>query len=608
MRVQFGAGLRRVLAIGLLIAGSFSVFVATRGEAAQTVSCTNSSQTTVCVINQPIVTQRLTPYPQITFKPGDVVTVSAGGCVQTGGRGKTWKRYVNPSGSNADRLYHGLIQIPGVESDLVRIQGAVLHPLVVPNGSPQSGAFLRLGYEDDGFSDNGYYSHDDGTEDQCKGVGDAFVRLSIQHHGVAPTASAAPFDLVFADTDPNDLPLNPEWAWQKQTGQLPDADKICFPLAGDFNNPSCTTQTPSYDNPSGISSNNAICAIGAQHSIHGHVNWMPATMRGPLLWDNHSGGITGDDDYNINIQTPGHVGETASNGGHIHTEFDSDETSDHFNTPIWNTFHTAVDVGDDSPTGRPAQMINGRLGIIIGLVGLDCEHGCATELHPVYGLAMNVQGSDASDDEWAIFVRNWGNEGYCSQYQHFLDTSRMAFMVPAPSPAATGVTVTSAIFKTNSGQAGGPSVTFVNGQGALVVFTLPDPSQKARINGELHLKWTVPAGGPPLHRAPIRAVLSRTASAEGQSEAEDMLKSIEGRLSPEARKTMTASLHTVATPDESALTPLSSSPGRPARAATVRAVADPDKAKVDLVRSEALCRAFASNVPNAPQACANIPK
>src|ERR1043165_2448492 len=65
-------------------------------------------------IRQPNVRQHITPYPQIRFQPGDRITIEAGGCVQTGGIGKTWKHYVNPRGPNADRLYHGLIWIPGV--------------------------------------------------------------------------------------------------------------------------------------------------------------------------------------------------------------------------------------------------------------------------------------------------------------------------------------------------------------------------------------------------------------------------------------------------------------------------------------------------------------
>jgi hypothetical protein len=50
-------------------------------------------------IDYPSVERSLTDYPAITFNPGDVVTLDAGGCVQSGGFGGiggTWKRYVNP--------------------------------------------------------------------------------------------------------------------------------------------------------------------------------------------------------------------------------------------------------------------------------------------------------------------------------------------------------------------------------------------------------------------------------------------------------------------------------------------------------------------------------
>ena len=39
---------------------------------------------------------------------------------------------------------------------------------------------LLLGYEDDGYGDNGYYAHDDGTENQCKNVGNAWVTVRIE--------------------------------------------------------------------------------------------------------------------------------------------------------------------------------------------------------------------------------------------------------------------------------------------------------------------------------------------------------------------------------------------------------------------------------------------
>ena len=65
-------------------------------------------------IEQPNVKQHITNYTGVGFEPGDRVTISAGGCVQTGGAGKTWKRYVDPQGPNSDRLYYGVVWIPGI--------------------------------------------------------------------------------------------------------------------------------------------------------------------------------------------------------------------------------------------------------------------------------------------------------------------------------------------------------------------------------------------------------------------------------------------------------------------------------------------------------------
>ncbi len=124
-----------------------------------------------CAIERPIVNQPKATYP-VVFAAGDRVIVAATGCVQTGGSGLTWKRYVNPSGPNSDRLYHGLIQLPG--TGLVRI--------ATVNGEQQtvgSAGSLVLGYEDDDYSDNGYTGHDNGTQDQCKGVGAARVTVTI---------------------------------------------------------------------------------------------------------------------------------------------------------------------------------------------------------------------------------------------------------------------------------------------------------------------------------------------------------------------------------------------------------------------------------------------
>ncbi|NEA66761.1 hypothetical protein [Streptomyces sp. SID12488] len=134
--------------------------------------CSGTTLPIDCTISEPVVTQRETPYT-FSFLPGDHVTVTAGGCVQTGGRGLTWKRYVDPA-SDGD-LYHGLITIPGATGDLQRLVDVVGRPYVVGG----RGGSLKLGYEDDGYSDNGYTAHDNGTGNQCLNSVNAFVHIVV---------------------------------------------------------------------------------------------------------------------------------------------------------------------------------------------------------------------------------------------------------------------------------------------------------------------------------------------------------------------------------------------------------------------------------------------
>ncbi|WP_218511798.1 hypothetical protein [Variovorax sp. dw_308] len=145
------------------------------------VTCTNESASVrTCRIDQPEVAQSWTPYPSIVFRQGDRISFNAGGCVQTGGIGKTWKRYVNPSGPNSDRLYSGMVQISGVTPE-VRISDVLGKQLRLPiSANGPDSVQLVLGYRDDDYGDNGYNAHDDGTEHQCKNIGPAWVTIRIQ--------------------------------------------------------------------------------------------------------------------------------------------------------------------------------------------------------------------------------------------------------------------------------------------------------------------------------------------------------------------------------------------------------------------------------------------
>src|SRR5260370_27907915 len=202
---------------------------------APTASCSDdpATNTTTCRIDAPLVTQRITEYdgafhpesftadgncnffgcnqhfgvslPGIFLSRGDLVTVNADGCAQTGGSGATWKRYVNPQGANADRLYHCLLGVlNAIEPDgtvmpnPIRVQDVLLQPFWIPAAQP-----LRLGYEDDDYRDNGYWGHDDGDPEQCNldgshGFGgNAFVIVTIQHNPPPPPGGPPmPWDIV----------------------------------------------------------------------------------------------------------------------------------------------------------------------------------------------------------------------------------------------------------------------------------------------------------------------------------------------------------------------------------------------------------------------------
>jgi hypothetical protein len=474
-------------------------------------------------IRQPNVKQAMTPYTQIAFAPGDSVVVSASGCVQTGGSGSTWKRYVNPSGSDSDRYYFGEIWIPGATGVLVPIAGVVGKTLIVPSGTTNAGLFLRLGYSDDNYGDNGYYSHDDGTENQCAGSdgGSAEVTLTITHNAAtpAPTGDVAPFDLFWNQVDANAIPVEARWGEQLNHDRNPAShptglagDDIC---ATPWLLP-CTTQGPSLDGASFPNSWFVCDHLGGP--LNGHANWGPGTYSGTLSWESKSD-AGADDDYSINLITTNGDGATEGRSDGYHTEFDSDETIDNFNSPWWNTLHHAVDNENTFPS--PEDILNGNFAIETGLVDLDCAHPCSGELHPVYALAVRAIG-DTNYEQWGIFVRNWGNEGGCSSDDHqlLLANNQYTILLPWPKGGATSVAFGGLTdFDTNSDDTSISVVNITPGVGIELTFTMPSPDKHALIDGMLELNYTIPGhpqGRPPI---PARAITERAATTRVSSPA-----------------------------------------------------------------------------------------
>jgi hypothetical protein len=609
--------------------GVGTLLVFPKAEAAEKVTLlTDNQKIKVWRIDQPNIRQRVTDYKQICFQPGDVITIEAGGCCQTGGLGNTWKRYVDPQGPNSERLYTGMIWIPGVPQTqgLQPLRG-VLKEVKDSKDKRWSNTFqitekvdpdllyLRLGYVDDDYSDNGYWGRDDGTGDQCKGLSNAFVIVTIHRgDGVKPPTGDphAPLDLVWDQVDDNWIPKNPRWYWQVahqgKPDSIPDADKLGHDFrateAGvDRGNPPFTTQAISTDTASGW--NSIWCAVGGHgDKLRGHLNWMAATYEGTIYWESHSS-PGADDDYNFRLVPPNQEGLVTANHGSLGLEFDSDETIDHFHTPWWSKFHQAVD--DDNRKAKA--LVDGKFAIVTGLLGLDCEHSSATELHPVYAMAIRV-AEDPADETWAMFVRNLGNEGYCSQDLHALDLLDHSYTFRLPwRPGATSVRVKQQTFLTNNKEVTGPDVTWEVNREVSVRFHLPDPEAGARVNGELHLEWVGTALKP--HTHVMLKLPARPAPDLKEASAEKRLADIYAKMTPDQRKTLHEHLAKIHEPirKEAHMLPVKPThePKRVERLAVlsvhaqhpphVRSIHDPNRAAKDQARYEALRKILGDKMP-----------
>jgi len=630
--------------------------------------CTDdpASNTTTCRIDNPIVTQRMTEYdgafhpeifeafgncnffecnrrfgvnlPGISLRRGDLVTVDANGCVQTGGSGSTWKRYVNPQGDNADHLYHGLLGVlNAIKPDgttmpnPVRIEDVRLQPwqpFWIPVAQP-----LRLGYEDDNYDDNGYWGHDDGNPEQCNldgshGFGgNAFVTVTIQHNAPPPpNAPPMPWDIVAADpavSDPFDLNallFNPRWGWQTAPVSAPlDFDNCSSPSA-------CTGQVLTTDEPdfgNSILTCGGILGFGAS----GHLNWTVVTYEGRIFWGGHS---FFDDDYNFFLNTlvtngfPS--GVTATNPQQIELEFQARETIDHFGlSPLWDEFHFAVDHIDS----LAHSLMDTKEAVVIGLLGLDRVHGSHSEIHPVFALAIHVN-PDPLDDTWAIFARNYGNEGWCSDNMHYSNFNNVTLRLPRPGSVAATDQPTLGLgtqFFANTPAVTGYEVFTAPNQDTFITFHLPSPpadgDDGARVSGELHLRWNAGATAASssaiapnaalstLKRAQLAATTSVAATAQVEEEVtpESQLADLFAQLTPQQQATYLSMLppRPPASPDTFQLVPnIVSNPPAPASAPpALTAVRDPrqQQHREDVFKS--FCGALSGQLPADMGTCAS---
>jgi hypothetical protein len=507
---------------------------------------------TVWRVDRPGVARAARSYDDIRFQPGDRVLVDAGGC-----------------------LARGTLSIPGATAGLVPVAAVLRRELRVEASG--AAAVLRLGRA-------------------CAGSSDGWLMVGAQHATAdEPLPLPRPMDLVSNGlVDQSGIALNPKWGLQQtEPGTIPDPVELCFDVPGWFDNPICTVQRPSIDTP--VGAKGLICGIGATTPINGHVNWFASTYEGPIFWEEK---FWSDQDYNVLLVPPDQNGLTTAAGDAIQGEFDGRETVNHFVTPWWKDLRRAANLGLKAK-GRA--LMDGRPAVITGLLGVDCEHGCSTELHPVWLLGVQA-AADATRETWALFARNWGNEGFCSSAQHHLELAGNRLTVTVPwREGATGVRLGRRTkFFANLAEIRG-WWTPVAGRHVVVTFQLPPPDAHGRIHGELVLVWSGgSAAAEPATSSP------RPQQKEDGGDPEALIEELIAGLTPAQRTALAlAEPRAETTLDEIPVKlergPPTSAGAQAAVAPSVRSVPDPGRDADDLRRLEALVKALGGALPGALQ-------
>lgn len=357
-----------------------------------------------------------------------------------------------------------------------------------------------------------------------------------------------PINMYWDRTDRNGIPLNPRWGWQLthdygSPGYYPkptDWRDQTGPLGLKWDWSRGTDQELSYDN--------------GWFGCGPHVNWhrIPVTFTGYWWWS-HKSPWAEDDDYNFYFFPPDGAGATdrgERNPGGIMTEFDSGKTIDHFHTSWWTELRDAVDDESD----RAGHLVNGKYGIVAGRWGLDCAHDCYAEIHPVWAMALLAK-DDPYEDRWSMFLRPWGDQGFCGNKNHYIrfrvENGKEVYTFELPwRPGASSVKW-SQEFLCNG--ACSLSVKPLPGEAVLVSLKYPAGADKARINGQLKLNWSYPAGTSPGYysfsqtaRANVAAAMGRPAdpgnreywrameklSAEQQNAINQKMKTVMAKPSP----------------------------------------------------------------------------
>jgi hypothetical protein len=199
----------------------------------------------------------------------------------------------------------------------------------------------------------------------------------------------------------------------------------------------------------------------------------------------------------------------------IHAEFNATETVDGFLTTTWSQLRDGFGCSEDEPDCAAKnlaarRLVGGRRAIITGLMGLDTEHGGYSELHPVYAIAIEVN-PDLNNDTWILFIRNRGNEGFCSKHDHPLPPlEQFKLLIPKPnSSQTTGANFSNETSFSTTQQGNCPSFAFDSGSGGVVVnfaflnTPVRKPFRGPILEGEIHIQWQLQGPATPFQPQPF---------------------------------------------------------------------------------------------------------
>jgi len=266
----------------------------------------------------------------------------------------------------------------------------------------------------------------------------------------APSSASKELDLTWEECDTNGFPLNARWLGQGNPSpatKLPAVDvaKACgsktpFGRDRDFALPACTSQKPLANLSPPIS----LCwleKLFGGDPLLGHVSYRTATYTGQTTFTELSNHLDGD--YNVSLRTPANEGATqpAHSGDGVGLEFRDRETLLRYRTDFWHAIAATAHSEAADPEAEPGfpetrALWQDKTAVVIGEMNLDCEHGCYSELHPVYALALRLGNDSDADDKWVFFARNVGTQGICSSEQLVLKRTVFEMMLPRPGTAS----------------------------------------------------------------------------------------------------------------------------------------------------------------------------